>query len=48
MDHYEVRKWPGWYRPTTLVLLAHAFLAVTRANATSSDSSDRARGAAAA
>ena len=34
LDHYEVRKWPGWYRHITLALLAHAFLAVTRAKAT--------------
>jgi SRSO17 transposase len=33
LDHYEVRKWPGWYRHITLALLAHAFLAVTRAQA---------------
>jgi SRSO17 transposase len=33
LDHYEVRKWPGWYRHVTLTLLAHAFLAVTRTNA---------------
>jgi SRSO17 transposase len=33
LDHYEVRKWPGWYRHVTLALLAHAFLAVTRAQA---------------
>jgi SRSO17 transposase len=33
LDHYEVRRWPGWYRHTTLALLAHAFLAVTRAQA---------------
>jgi SRSO17 transposase len=33
LDHYEVRKWPGWYRHITLALLAHAFLAVTRARA---------------
>jgi hypothetical protein len=30
-----VRKWPGWYRHITLVLLAHASLAVTGAQATS-------------
>ena len=24
LDHYEVRRWPGWYRPITLALLAHA------------------------
>jgi SRSO17 transposase len=35
LDHYEVRKWPGWYRHVTLALLAHAFLAVTRAQAAS-------------
>jgi SRSO17 transposase len=35
LDHYEVRKWPGWYRHVTLALLAHAFLAVTRAHAAS-------------
>jgi SRSO17 transposase len=35
LDHYEVRKWPGWYRHITLALLAHAFLAATRAQATS-------------
>jgi SRSO17 transposase len=34
LDHYEVRRWPGWYRHITLALLAHAFLAVTRAQAT--------------
>jgi SRSO17 transposase len=34
LDHYEVRKWPGWYRHITLALLAHAFLAVIRAQAT--------------
>ena len=37
LDHYEVRKWPGWYRHITLALLAHAFLAITRAQATSLD-----------
>jgi SRSO17 transposase len=34
LDRYEVRRWPGWYRHTTLALLAHAFLAVTRTQAT--------------
>jgi SRSO17 transposase len=37
LDHYEVRRWPGWYRHVTLALLAHAFLVVTRAKATTSD-----------
>ena len=34
LDHYGVRRRPGWYRHITLALLAHAFLAVTRAQAT--------------
>ena len=25
LDHYQVRRWPGWYRHITLALLAHAF-----------------------
>ena len=33
LDQYEVRRWDGWYRHITLCLLAHAFLAVTRARA---------------
>jgi SRSO17 transposase len=33
LDQYEVRRWVGWYRHITLALLAHAFLAVTRAHA---------------
>ena len=37
LDHDEVRRWPGWYRHTTLALLAHGFLVVTRTQATSSD-----------
>jgi len=37
LDHYQVRRWPGWYRHITLALLAHAFLAVTRAQATGSE-----------
>jgi SRSO17 transposase len=35
LDHYEVRRWPGWYRHVTLALLAHGFLGVTRALAIS-------------
>jgi SRSO17 transposase len=34
LDHYEVRRWPGWYRHITLALLAHAFLVITRTQAT--------------
>jgi SRSO17 transposase len=45
LDHYQVRRWPGWYRHITLALLAHAFLVVTRTRATSSN---RAKGDAAA
>jgi SRSO17 transposase len=37
LDHYEVRRWPGWYRHITLALLAHAFLVITRTTATSSN-----------
>ena len=37
LDHYEVRRWPGWYRHISLALLAHAFLVVTRAKATTGD-----------
>ena len=31
LDQYEVRTWTAWYRHTTLALLAHAYLEVTRA-----------------
>jgi SRSO17 transposase len=44
LDHYEVRRWPGWYRHITLALLAHAFLVVTRTTA----AGGRAKGDAAA
>jgi len=37
LDHYEVRRWDGWYRHVTLCLLAHADLAVTRARAAGTD-----------
>lgn len=33
LDQYEVRKWEGWYRHVTLVMLAHAYLAVVRQQA---------------
>ena len=33
LDQYEVRTWTGWYRHITLACLAHAFLAVLRAEA---------------
>ena len=31
---YEVRRWEGWYRHITLSMLAHAYLAVIRNQAT--------------
>jgi SRSO17 transposase len=33
LDQYEVRRYDAWYRHITLALLAHAYLAVTRATA---------------
>ena len=30
-DHYQVRRYDGWYRHMTLAMFAHAFLTVTRA-----------------
>jgi SRSO17 transposase len=33
LDQYQVRRNDAWYRHITLVMLAHAFLTVTRANA---------------
>jgi SRSO17 transposase len=33
LDEYEVRRWAAWHRHITLALLAHAFLAVVRAQA---------------
>ncbi len=34
LDQYEVRSWRGWLRHVTLSMLAHAYLVVTRAEAT--------------
>lgn len=33
LDHYQVRRYDGWYRHITLAMFAHAFLTVTRAAA---------------
>jgi SRSO17 transposase len=33
LDHYQVRRYGAWYRHATLAMLAHAYLAVTAANA---------------
>jgi SRSO17 transposase len=32
LDHYEVRRWEGWYRHMTLAMFALAYLAVLRAH----------------
>jgi SRSO17 transposase len=37
LDHYEVRTWTAWYRHVTLALLAHAYLEVTRLQATAGE-----------
>jgi SRSO17 transposase len=41
LDQYEVRRWKGWYRHITLCLLAHAFLEVTRAAASTDEKGGR-------
>ena len=33
LDHYEARRWTGWYRQITLAMWAYALLAVLRAGA---------------
>ena len=43
LDHYEVRRWTGWYRHITLALLAHAFLAVTRSHAVAGNATGNAK-----
>jgi SRSO17 transposase len=40
LDQYEVRRWQPWYRHITLALLAHAYLEVTRAQATAAPDLD--------
>jgi SRSO17 transposase len=37
LDQYEVRKWTAWHRHVTLALLAHAYLEVTRREATAGE-----------
>ena len=37
LDQYEVRTWTAWYRHITLALLAHAYLEVTRRQATTEE-----------
>ena len=41
LDQYEVRKWEGWYRHITLAMLAHAYLAVVRNQASAQGCSGR-------
>ncbi len=43
LDHYQVRRWDGWYRHITLAMLAHAFLTVTRARTLEKGGDDRRR-----
>ena len=33
LDEYEVRHWVGWYRHTTLAMLARAYLTVVKVQA---------------
>ena len=33
LDHYQIRRYDAWYRHITLVMVAHAFLAITAAAA---------------
>ena len=33
LDHYEVRRWDGWYWHITLATLSHAYLTVIRHHA---------------
>jgi SRSO17 transposase len=40
LDQYEVRRWQAWYRHSTLALLAHAYLEVTRATAPTAPAED--------
>lgn len=41
LDQYEVRRWDGWYRHVPLCLLAHAYLAATRARAAGTEKGGR-------
>ena len=40
LNQYEVRRWQAWYRHITLALLAHAYLEVTRTQATAAPDRD--------
>lgn len=41
LDQYEVRRYVGWMRHITLAMLAHAFLAVTAAQAAAKGGAER-------
>jgi SRSO17 transposase len=43
LDQYEVRRYDAWYRHSTLALLAHAYLEVTRVAAVGRDAAQDAR-----
>src|SRR5205814_784384 len=40
LDHYQVRLWTSWYRHITLVMFAHAYLTVMRAQSRETSSDD--------
>jgi SRSO17 transposase len=42
LDQHQVRRWRSWYRWTTLAMLAHAFLVVTRIRASNGAKGDAA------
>ena len=44
LDHYQVRRYDAWYRHITLAMWAHAFLAVTAANAGKDNPTPSAKG----
>jgi len=46
LDEYEVRSWTGWHRHVTLAMLAHAYLAVVRAQAAHTGTQKKASGTA--
>lgn len=41
LDHYEVRRWDGWYRHMTLAMFALAYLTVLRAHAVNANEREK-------
>jgi len=41
LDHYEVRRWDGWYRHMTLAMFALAYLTVLRAHAVNANEGEK-------